>query len=187
MTRGNYLIRHCLTEYNRQHRLQGKTDIPLSDYGVRQAKENRSNLDGLNIELIVASDLLRAQQTAEIYADYLGLEVNLDAGLQELDHGDWEGRSIDELHARTEYAHWLENPATVPIPGVNETPIEAAARLESTYTRWRQAHREKNLLFVMHKHAKALLLSQLNHRCIDFFPRYNSDSILPYTIDETLR
>jgi broad specificity phosphatase PhoE len=65
--RSFYFIRHGETELNRQERcVGGKTDVPLNDTGIQQARKLKKQLLLLNITNVVSSPMLRARQTAEI-------------------------------------------------------------------------------------------------------------------------
>ncbi len=82
------LLRHFPTSWNREHRLQGQVDIPLTE-------EARQQLHGLAIPApwdaarIIASPLSRAEETARIPAR--GRGVTLDPRLVEMSYGEWEG------------------------------------------------------------------------------------------------
>jgi len=90
------LLRHFPTVWNREHRLQGQTDIPL-------AEESRAELRTLAIPApwdtarIIASPLLRADETARILAR--GRPVTHDARLVEIAYGAWEGQHGVDLLA----------------------------------------------------------------------------------------
>ena len=90
------LLRHFPTRWNREHRLQGQTDIPLTD-------EARQELHGLAIPApwdtarIIASPLSRAAETARILAR--GRPVANDARLVEISYGEWEGQHGADLLA----------------------------------------------------------------------------------------
>lgn len=101
------LVRHGRTSYNLAGRVQGSIDIPLDDVGVWQARQTCDALRRLYVErdpvarqLVVASDLRRANRTAHLFADPLGLEVHADPRLRERSFGDWEGMSGEELDAQ---------------------------------------------------------------------------------------
>ena len=101
------LVRHGRTSYNLAGRVQGSIDIPLDDVGVWQARQTGDALRRLYVErdpvarqLVVASDLRRANRTAHLFADPLGLEVHADSRLRERSFGDWEGMSGEELDAQ---------------------------------------------------------------------------------------
>lgn len=99
-----YLVRHGETHFNRERRLQGHVDSPLTDLGRRQAQAvGRLLKDLLRSEpgwRIVASPLGRTQETAGIIAQALGgLPVETDARLIELSWGAWDGRLRADLEA----------------------------------------------------------------------------------------
>ncbi len=88
------LIRHGPTDWNAQHRLQGRADRPLSDEG-RAAVAGWALPEAYRDFDWVASPLLRARETASI----LGLGVSrIEPAVIEMDWGDWEGRTHPELH-----------------------------------------------------------------------------------------
>jgi broad specificity phosphatase PhoE len=88
------LLRHGPTEWNRHGRVQGHTDIPLSDDGLKQMQGLRPPFDAARV---FASPLQRARQTVEA----LGLaNPILDARLMEQNWGRWEGLSRAEILAR---------------------------------------------------------------------------------------
>lgn len=95
-----YLVRHGRTAWNREGRYQGQRDIPLDATGHEQARHVARALAGISLEAIYASDLARARQTAEPLAHERGLDINCLPGLREMDFGDWEGLTRDEVHER---------------------------------------------------------------------------------------
>ncbi|MGO3885968.1 MAG: histidine phosphatase family protein [Mycetocola sp.] len=97
------LIRHGETEWNRQGRIQGQTDIPLNDTGRAQAAQAAAALPEREWFGIVSSGLSRADETARIIASELGLTPPSPvAGLQERAHGELEGLTIEERRRRFE-------------------------------------------------------------------------------------
>ena len=98
-----YLVRHGQTEFNRERRIQGHVDSPLTELGVRQAQA----VAGLLADLIrgepgwriVSSPLGRAAATAEVVSQRLSLPVALDARLKEMSWGPHDGRLRRELEA----------------------------------------------------------------------------------------
>jgi probable phosphoglycerate mutase len=99
-----YLVRHGQTEFNRERRIQGHVDSPLTELGVRQAKAVGRLLRDLIREpdgwRIVSSPLGRAHSTAELISGKLGgLPVDLDDRLKEMSWGAYDGRLRAELEA----------------------------------------------------------------------------------------
>ena len=99
-----YLVRHGQTEFNRERRIQGHVDSPLTELGVRQAHAVGRLLRDLIREpmgwRIVSSPLGRAHATAQIVAGKLGgLPVELDERLKEMSWGAHDGRLRSDLEA----------------------------------------------------------------------------------------
>src|SRR5437868_1413233 len=93
------LVSHAQTDWNVQGRFQGQTDIPLNDTGRRQAQRLREHLAGTSFENVLASDLSRARETAEIVAAPHKMAVQTDCRLRELQFGKWEGMTYEEIQA----------------------------------------------------------------------------------------
>jgi broad specificity phosphatase PhoE len=98
-----YLLRHGQTAFNAERRMQGHMDTPLNARGVQQAAAMGALLRGLIPDTagwrIVASPLMRAQDTAKAVGAALGLEVETDRRLIEVTVGEWEGRLLDDVAA----------------------------------------------------------------------------------------
>ncbi|MGH3001872.1 MAG: histidine phosphatase family protein [Gaiellaceae bacterium] len=94
------LARHGETDWNSERRWQGHADRPLNEVGRAQARELAGRLAGREIAAVYSSDLLRARETAEIVAERLALTVSVDAGLREVDVGEWSGLSLAEAEER---------------------------------------------------------------------------------------
>ncbi len=89
-----YVTRHGQTEWNALDRISGVTDISLTEEGIAQAHEMaRLAQEHGDIQRIIASPLKRAQMTAQIAAEALGLPVQTDDRLREWDYGSFEGQS----------------------------------------------------------------------------------------------
>lgn len=97
------LTRHGETDWNLEGRWQGHSDRPLNERGREQARGLAQQLDA--VDIVYASDLVRARETAEIVAAKLGVDVHLDPRLRERAFGAWEGLNADEIEARFADAH----------------------------------------------------------------------------------
>ena len=91
------LIRHGLTLWNRDARIQGISDVELAPEGLRQAELLAKNFPFDKVDAIYSSDLSRAKNTAQFVADKFNLTVQTTAGLREVDFGIWEGKYFSEL------------------------------------------------------------------------------------------
>jgi broad specificity phosphatase PhoE len=94
-----WFLRHGETDWNAQGLSQGRTDIPLNEVGLLQARRAAKTLAAIGgIATIVASPLVRARVTAEIAAEALGLPVAFDDGLQEVNFGEQEGQPMGDWY-----------------------------------------------------------------------------------------
>jgi glucosyl-3-phosphoglycerate phosphatase len=145
------LWRHGQTTWNAEHRFQGQTDIPLDETGEAQAEYAARRLATLRPDMIFASDLSRALQTAAPLARLTGLQVVPDKQLRERSGGDWEGLSDQEIRDRypAERATW-NPPNGEPTVVVAERVGVALSRIAGTL--------EDGQLAVVVSHGAALRL-----------------------------
>jgi broad specificity phosphatase PhoE len=99
-----YLVRHGVTAWNREMRMQGHMDVPLDAEGLRQAEHVAARIAALPLppEAVWCSDLSRARVTAEAVARALGLPLCQRPELREVRLGDWEGLTRADIEARGE-------------------------------------------------------------------------------------
>src|SRR5207302_3360680 len=111
------LVRHCEPEEDARGLCYGRLDIGLSDAGREHAKRLAAGLARLEWDAVYASPRVRARETAHAVA--AARDVLVDEGLRELDFGELEGRSYDEIAASDPelYRAWMERPTTVRFPG----------------------------------------------------------------------
>ena len=145
------LWRHGQTTWNLENRFQGKTDIPLDETGVVQARRAARLLSGLKPTAIVASPLQRAAATARELADVTGLPVPFDPDLAERDGGEWEGLTGKEIRERypAEHATWQ--------PPGGETSEQVAKRVSAAFGRAIEGLPDDGVLVVA-SHGAALRL-----------------------------
>jgi alpha-ribazole phosphatase len=91
------LVRHGDTKLNNATRFWGKTDVELSDDGIRQAEQLRDRLATQRLDTIYASEMSRARVTAEIIASKHSISIDTYAELNEIDFGQVEGLTYDEI------------------------------------------------------------------------------------------
>ena len=91
-----YVVRHGETIWNVEKRVQGITDIPLTEKGRKEAEELQELISTLNIDVVISSPLERARETAEILIDSK-LPINTDDRIKERDWGMNEGALISEV------------------------------------------------------------------------------------------
>ncbi len=94
------VVRHGETEWSRELKHTGRTDVPLTEVGERQARAVGEALRGRTFALVLSSPLRRAADTARL----AGIEAELRDDLAEWDYGDYEGRRTVEI--REEVPDW---------------------------------------------------------------------------------
>jgi probable phosphoglycerate mutase len=114
-----YFVRHGETEWNAEGRWCGRSDVPLSAVGRRQAQLLARRLQPLPIEALYSSPLVRALETARLIGQATGLEPVVDSRLVELSYGEWEGRTFEESKRAAPgiYRAWEADPAAQAPPG----------------------------------------------------------------------
>ena len=115
-----YLVRHGQTEWNRTHRFQGRSDVPLNAEGQRQVRETASALKDVSFTAIYASPLSRAVETAELIRAYHStIPVIKEEGFIEMELADFDG--MESKRWMTDYVGfmkaWRDNPGGVRMPG----------------------------------------------------------------------
>ncbi|MBE0686140.1 MAG: histidine phosphatase family protein, partial [Anaerolineaceae bacterium] len=110
------LIRHGDTDFV-DEALAGHIDSPINDEGVIQSLRVAEALKHLSINAIYASPLKRTQETAQPLAKLLKLDVKINQELNQVNFGDWQGLSFDELIQDLNWRIFQENPALAKIPG----------------------------------------------------------------------
>ncbi|MDY0188836.1 MAG: histidine phosphatase family protein [Syntrophus sp. (in: bacteria)] len=112
------LVRHGITPWNEERRIQGLTDIDLSAAGLDQVRRLALSLKDFPIASIYSSPLVRARKTAEIINEFHLAPLHLSSDLTEMNYGDFEGLTIPELmaHHRDFLRKWLADPASVGMP-----------------------------------------------------------------------
>ncbi|MBR0511890.1 MAG: histidine phosphatase family protein [Ruminococcus sp.] len=99
------ILRHGMTEANEKGVYIGKTDLPLSNKGAADLAAKMDEFDYPTVHRVYTSPLKRCTETADILFPYT--EVVPVDDLRELDFGDFENKSIDELAKREDYNKWL--------------------------------------------------------------------------------
>jgi probable phosphoglycerate mutase len=144
-------VRHGETLWNRETRIQGFTDIDLSDHGRWQAQQLAQALREEPLAACYASDLSRARNTAQAVADVNGHMVNTDPGLRERCFGQFEGHTWTEIETQWPEASqaWRQRvPDWEPQGG--ESLIRLQARVLTTLNRIAQRHTGEQILVVVH-------------------------------------
>jgi len=144
------LVRHGATDWNLQGRCQGSTDRDLSDVGIRQADQIAELLSEQEINAIYSSNLRRAQQTAERISQPHSLPVLIEQDVRELDHGELEGLTFNEIKANYGdfLVRWRSEPAEICVPG-GERLADVAERAWNGLNQIVQRHADAERILVV--------------------------------------
>lgn len=145
------LVRHGETEWNRERRMQGQTDTPLSDLGRAQAEAVGRRLAQRAFAALYSSDLTRAWETAAAIARACGREIRADPDLRERTFGVFEGLTYDEMSRRypDEHARFSAREPDYAVPG-GESPRSFYERSLACLERIAAAHAGESVVVVTH-------------------------------------
>jgi broad specificity phosphatase PhoE len=147
-----WLIRHGETEWSKARRHTGRTDVPLTETGERQARALRELLGGLRPVLVLCSPRQRARRTAELAG--LGPIVPCD-DLAEWDYGSYEGLTTAQIKLdRPGWTVWSGE-----VPG-GETAEQIGARADRVLARLRPALADGDVVAVAHGHLGRVLTAR---------------------------
>jgi len=181
-----FLGRHCKTQWNLEDRLIGTTDLPLCEYGKKEAVENIPKIKDLNVGRIICSNLKRAVDTASTYSESLGIQMEISAGLREIDHGTWNGIEKEKLLKESpEFRKFYEDdPTTVPIPNGTEEIVGAQERIKAEIRRIALGYPGERVLVIMHKHIRSILTCTLQDIPLSHFKENINESVVPFEIPQ---
>lgn len=151
-----YIVRHGQTIWNVQRRIQGHSDTPLTEEGIRDAHELAKTFQHIDFAAAYSSDLLRAKRTAEIVIADHQLLVKTNQLLREQYFGKYEGANVEQY--RTELGQLLEKRRQLTFEenlhlsigeGI-ETHAEVTTRMITFLREAAAAHAGQNVLIVSH-------------------------------------
>lgn len=125
-----YIVRHGQTEMNNRKALQGRSDVPLNETGIAQARAAAEKLTGIRFDRVYTSPLIRAIQTAKIIVPYV--EPVMDDRLIEMDYGPYEGCDLTRLppEIMTFFSDFVHNPAPHGMEQLSSVVARVGAFLE---------------------------------------------------------
>ena len=139
-----YVVRHGETIWNVEHKVQGITDIPLTEKGKKEAEELQELISTLNIDVVISSPLVRARETAKILVDSK-LPINTDDRIKERDWGMNEGALIDTVD-RWDCWDVILNTKVQNIECIQDFMYRVSDFIEEIKIK----HKDKNVLIVTH-------------------------------------
>lgn len=168
------LVRHGETDWNRDGRWQGQADAPLNERGREQAQALADELAGEDVEVVYASDLSRARETAEILAERFDRRpVRVDPRLREINVGGWSGLTTAEIESRFpgEIARWRAGDPSHAFDG-GESYATMGDRVVQALGEIAGRHPDGHVLVVLHggpirgvlAHASGISYEEQRHR-----------------------
>lgn len=156
-----YLVRHAQPELGgREHVcLGGRSDPPLSAEGRAQAEKLGRQIPSLESFGVWASPMLRARETAELIAGGRAM-VNILPGMEEIDCGDWDGLSFDEIR-RLYPVLYARRGGDLSLTPPGGESLEALARRGLRALESLMDAEEDNIILVAHKGINRVLLCAL--------------------------
>ncbi|MFD4019474.1 histidine phosphatase family protein [Streptomyces sindenensis] len=190
MTSRLLLVRHGETEWHAENRYAGVTDVALTPRGVAQAAGLGGWAVKSGVHAIACSPLSRARLTASPAAEALGLAVEVQEGLREVDFGWGEGRTVEEMAEEDPEAvrRFREDAASGAFPG-SEPVARAAARATAALRDLADRHPGGRVLVVAHNTLLRIALCELlglplgRYRRI--FPRLDNGAVTEIEIRGT--
>jgi broad specificity phosphatase PhoE len=152
------LLRHGETEWSRDGRHTGRTDVPLTDRGEQQARSLDPLVATHEIVRVVTSPATRARRTAEL----AGLSaIETDPGLWEWDYGGYEGRTSAEIRRdRPGWYLWVDGVVRGDAAHPGESVAEVGERVDAVLDRVRPSLTDGDVVLVAHGHVLRILTAR---------------------------
>ena len=146
-----FLVRHGVTEWNREGRYQGQIDVPLSDEGRRQVAALRDRLGEQSFDVCYSSALSRARETGQIVLGGRAVPSHERADLGEMHYGAWEGLLREEIIERYlgDWARFRADPIDC-APPEGESLRALQRRVSAAIERIAAEHPDANILVAAH-------------------------------------
>lgn len=149
-------------------------DIRLGETGHAEASRVAARLGSEPIVAVYSSPLERARETAEPVAAALGLPLLISDALNEIDCGDWTGRTFDELHRDERWHGWNRSRTAGQAPG-GESMRAVQDRVASCLQGWREEHRGAAVVGVSHADVVKALVCRVLDLSLDRYDRFDVD------------
>lgn len=138
------------TDYDEERRIQGALDIPLNAQGDAEVAGIIDGLSNHEIEAVYSPSCRPAYQTAETIAAALGIKHKKLSGLENVDHGLWQGMKVEELRRKHPkvYRQWQEQPESV-CPPQGEMIEQAEKRMRAAMAKILKKHKQGTVALVV--------------------------------------
>ena len=158
-----YFVRHGETTYSQTGGFCGAIDPELTPAGSQMAEQFAATYAKLPWNAVYVSPMKRTIATAKPLCDAVGIEMQLHDGLREINYGDWEGKTVEEVKKDYEedYINWLTEPAWNAPTNGGETSVEIASRSSLVIAEIEEKYKSGNVLVVSHKATIRIILCSL--------------------------
>ena len=170
------LVRHGSTHFNEDGIVLGRSDPPLPPTGLAQAQALAGSLRAEPVRAVYTSPLIRARQTAQAIAAAFRLEPVLEPGLLELDVGDFDGITFEQL--RKDHPQflerWSQDPGPLVMPG-GESLQELQLRAWGAVQTLSERHSQETVVAVTHNFAILAIICRALGVPLAQFRRFKQD------------
>jgi broad specificity phosphatase PhoE len=168
------VVRPGSTSFDEQDRMKGCLDIPLSTAGLEQVRRMASEIAHLPITVVYCGPCESAQATAREIADATGCRWKVYECFQNLDHGLWQGKCIEEIKRQQPklYKQVQDNPRAFSPPG-GETIDAAESRIAKQLAKLQKKHANETIAVVIPEPMATLVASKL--KSVDFEDLWKSE------------
>lgn len=165
-----YVARHGQTRWNVENKICGRTDLPLTEEGLRQARELSGKVKDLQIDLIISSPMIRALHMAKLLSEGCGAPIMVDERLIEQDYGVFEGRDRQD-------PEFLANKRQFALryPG-GESMMQMAGRIYPFLQELKKAHSRKTVLLTCHGGVCRVIRSYFQDMTNEEYASYSPDN-----------
>ena len=165
-----YVARHGQTDWNALNKVCGSTDRSLTEKGFEQAEALGEKVKNIGIDVIIASPMTRAQQTAKAVSLALGIDIITDERLREHDYGTFEGFD------RTKDEYWQQKCLFAAKFPEGESVLQLAHRVYNAIEDAKAKYPDKNVLFVCHGGVSRMIKTYFEDMTNDEFFHYSPDN-----------
>lgn len=157
-----YLIRHGETDWNKQKKFQGWTDIDLNENGKMQAELLGERFKDIKVDEIYSSPLQRSVNTAKPIAQIKNLSIIENENFKEINFGEWEGLTVSEIYEKAgeDFVTFMKKPEEGTFPG-DGSFANVTKRIAEGLEEVLDGKEDKNIVIVSHGGIVRLTISYL--------------------------
>lgn len=163
-----YFVRHGETEWNVEHRLQGRLNSNLTEKGIRDAQLLGKRLEDTDFDAAHVSPSKRAMETAKLIIGERRLPFKQDKRLMEINLGNWEGRTMEEIEAMDPVGYDLYHNHPSQFKGTGESFADVKARIEAVLKDLENTYQSGRILIVTHGMVVKVLQTICKNVSLDF-------------------